>query len=131
LHCATFAVCTVGPAVLAAALTSQGGSPSVAKVAFLLACLLLSGAALSHAIGRAQSSTYVLLLAAGFRWGAGAPIFYDHPPGTPAVDPVMQALVLTDIVIGVTVAALLLALAVQAHKAAGSLDPDDLRPMAG
>ncbi|HTH96697.1 MAG TPA: NADH-quinone oxidoreductase subunit K, partial [Stellaceae bacterium] len=47
-----------------------------------------------------QSSTYVLLLAAGYRKGAGAPIFYTHPPGTPAVDPVVQALVLTDIVIG-------------------------------
>ncbi|HJS87836.1 MAG TPA: monovalent cation/H(+) antiporter subunit G [Acetobacteraceae bacterium] len=53
LHCATFAAATVGPAVLVAAFASQGGSPSVAKVVFLLACLLLSGAALSHAIGRA------------------------------------------------------------------------------
>ncbi|WP_253188868.1 sodium:proton antiporter [Roseomonas mucosa] len=47
-----------------------------------------------------QSGTYVLLLAAGFRWQAGPPVFHDHPPGTPAVDPVVQALVLTDIVVG-------------------------------
>ena len=53
LHCATFAVSTVGPAVLAAAFASQGGSPSVVKVVFLLGCLLLSGATLSHAIGAA------------------------------------------------------------------------------
>jgi multisubunit Na+/H+ antiporter MnhG subunit len=53
LHCATFSVSTAGPAVLAAAFASHGGSPSVVKVAFLLACLLLSGAALSHAIARA------------------------------------------------------------------------------
>ena len=33
-----------------------------------------------------QSATYVLLLAAGYRWNAIAPIFYNHPPGTPAVD---------------------------------------------
>lgn len=46
-----------------------------------------------------QSATYVLLLGIGFRWHAGPPIFYDHPPGTPAVDPVVQALVLTDIVV--------------------------------
>jgi multicomponent Na+:H+ antiporter subunit C len=78
-----------------------------------------------------QSSTYVLLLEVGYRAGATAPIFKDVPPGTRAVDPVVQALVLTDIVIGVTVAALLLALDVQAHKEARSLDPDDLRPMAG
>ena len=76
-----------------------------------------------------QSSTYVLLLAAGFRWGAGAPIFYDRDPGTPAVDPVVQALVLTDIVVGAAVTALLLALALQLHRKRGTLDPDLLRPM--
>ncbi len=76
-----------------------------------------------------QASTYVLLLAAGFRWHAGAPIFYTHPPGTPAVDPVVQALVLTDIVIGATVTALLLALTLQLHKRRGTLDPLALRPL--
>jgi multicomponent Na+:H+ antiporter subunit C len=76
-----------------------------------------------------QSATYVLLLAAGFRWGGIAPIFYTRPPGTPAVDPVLQALVLTDIVIGATVTALLLALALQLHKRRGTLDPERLRPL--
>ncbi len=76
-----------------------------------------------------QSSTYVLLLAVGFRWHAGAPIFYSHPPGTPAVDPVLQALVLTDVVIGATVTALLLALALQLHKRRGTLDPEALKAM--
>jgi multicomponent Na+:H+ antiporter subunit C len=76
-----------------------------------------------------QSSTYVLLLAVGYREGAGPPIFYTHPPGTPAVDPVVQALVLTDIVIGATVTALLLALVLQLHKRRGKLDPDELRPL--
>jgi multicomponent Na+:H+ antiporter subunit C len=76
-----------------------------------------------------QSSTYVLLLAVGYRWDAGPPIFYDHPPGTPAVDPVVQALVLTDIVIGATVTALLLALVLQVHKRKGTVDPERLRPL--
>jgi multicomponent Na+:H+ antiporter subunit C len=76
-----------------------------------------------------QSSTYVLLLSAGYRTGAGAPIFAEHPPGTPAVDPVVQALVLTDIVVGATVTALLLALAVQVFKRRGTLDPARLRPL--
>jgi len=76
-----------------------------------------------------QSSTYLLLLAIGYRLGAGAPIFADHPPGTPAVDPVVQALVLTDIVVGATVTALLLTLALQVHKRKGTLDPEALRPM--
>ncbi len=76
-----------------------------------------------------QSATYVLLLAVGYRWGAAAPIFYDRPPGTPAVDPVVQALVLTDIVVGAAVTALLLALALRLHRKCGTLDPERLRPM--
>ncbi len=76
-----------------------------------------------------QSSTYVLLLSVGYRWGGGPPIFYDHSPATPAVDPVLQALVLTDIVVGATVIALLLALVLQVHKRRGSVDPEHLRPL--
>jgi multicomponent Na+:H+ antiporter subunit C len=78
-----------------------------------------------------QSSTYVLLLSIGYRREAGPPVFYDIPPGSRAVDPVVQALVLTDIVVGATVTALLLALAVQIHKRKGSLDPEELREMRG
>ncbi len=78
-----------------------------------------------------QSSTYVLLLAIGYRTGARAPVFADIAPGTPAVDPVVQALVLTDIVVEVTVVALMLALAVQTHKRFGTLNPDELRATRG
>jgi len=78
-----------------------------------------------------QSSTYVLLVAIGYRTGAAAPIFADIKPGTPAVDPVVQALMLTDIVVEVTVAALLLALAIQVHKRHGTVDPDKLRRLRG
>ncbi|HET8667150.1 MAG TPA: cation:proton antiporter subunit C [Terriglobales bacterium] len=78
-----------------------------------------------------QSSTYVLLLAIGYRVGATAPVFAGVPVGTPAVDPVVQALMLTDIVVEATVMALLLALAVQAHKRTGTLDPDKLKELRG
>lgn len=78
-----------------------------------------------------QSSTYLLLLAIGYRTGGAAPVFYDIPVGTPAVDPVVQALTLTDVVVEATVTALLLALAVQAFKRFGTLDPEELRPMRG
>ncbi len=76
-----------------------------------------------------QSATYVLLLGLGYVRDAGPPVFYDHPPGTPAVDPVVQALVLTDIVVGAAVSALLLAIAIQVQKRRGTLDPQALRPM--
>jgi multicomponent Na+:H+ antiporter subunit C len=78
-----------------------------------------------------QSSTYVVLIAIGYREGATAPVFYDIPRGRRAVDPVVQALTLTDVVVGVTVTALLLAVAVQMHKRYGTLDPDEIRPRTG
>jgi multicomponent Na+:H+ antiporter subunit C len=76
-----------------------------------------------------QSSTYVLLLAVGFRSGGKAPIVADIPSTSRLVDPVVQVLVLTDVVIEATVTALLLALVVQAHKRFGSVDPAELRTL--
>ena len=76
-----------------------------------------------------QSSTYVLLLAIGYREDAAAPIFVDIPRNTPAVDPVVQALTLTDVVVGGAVTALLLAIAVQIEKQLDTLDPDELDPL--
>ncbi len=78
-----------------------------------------------------QSSTYVLLLAIGYRTGGAAPVFADIPVGTPAVDSVVQALMLTDVVVEVTVMALLLAMAVQAYKRTGTLDPDKFSVLRG
>jgi multicomponent Na+:H+ antiporter subunit C len=82
-------------------------------------------------VGVAQASTYVLLLAIGYRVGGRAPIFFDIPRGTPVVDPVVQALTLTDVVVEATVSAVLLALAVQAHRRFGSADPDRLGELRG
>jgi multicomponent Na+:H+ antiporter subunit C len=79
----------------------------------------------------AQSSTYVLLLAVGYRTGGRAPIFSDLPPGTPVVDPVVQALTLTDVVVEATVSAVLLALALQAHRRFGTADPDRIGTLRG
>ena len=76
-----------------------------------------------------QSSTYLLLLGVGFRAGGKAPIIADIPATARLVDPIVQVLVLTDIVIEGTITALLLALVVQAHKRFGSVDPADLRPL--
>ncbi len=78
-----------------------------------------------------QSSTYVLLLTIGYRTGAAAPIFADIPVGTPAVDPIVQALMLTDVVVEVTVLALLLALVVLQHERTGKLDPNALGLLRG
>ena len=78
-----------------------------------------------------QSSTYLLLLAIGYVKGGGPPIFKGVKLGTTTVDPVVQALTLTDIVVSVTVIALILALALDVHKAAGTVDPDEIEAMKG
>ncbi|PWI42831.1 sodium:proton antiporter [Streptomyces sp. ICBB 8177] len=87
-----------------------------------------------HTIGClavAQSSTYVLLLAVGYRRGGTSPYFSDTPKSTQVVDPVVQALALTDVVVGATVTALLLALAIQLRKRHGTIDPDSLTGLKG
>jgi multicomponent Na+:H+ antiporter subunit C len=76
-----------------------------------------------------QSSTYLLLLGVGYRSGSLAPIVADIPTHSHLVDPVVQVLVLTDVVIEATITALLLALVVQAHKRFGSVDPAELRAL--
>ncbi len=75
-----------------------------------------------------QSSTYVALLSVGYLRGGIAPILADKPAGLPMVDPVIHALALTDIVVGATVTALLLALVVEVHTHRGTIDPEHLKP---
>ncbi len=78
-----------------------------------------------------QSSTYVLLLSIGYVKHGVAPIFKGTKLGTTAVDPVVQALTLTDVVVSVAVLALILALALDAHRLAGTVDPDRLADFKG
>ena len=76
-----------------------------------------------------QTSTYVLLLGIGYRTGGAAPVFADISPGQVTVDPVVQALMLTDVVVEAVVVALLLAMVVKAHEKSGSVDPCELSGM--
>ena len=78
-----------------------------------------------------QSSTYVLLLAVGYRRGSAPPITKNRQPGSLLSDPVVQALTVTDIVVSVVVLALILSLALQAHRHARTVDPDQMRPTHG
>lgn len=79
-----------------------------------------------------QSSTYVLLLAIGFRMGGAAPVYTDGvDPTVRLVDPIVQALMLTDVVVEAVVVALLLAIVVKAFEKTGSVDPEDLRALRG
>ena len=65
-------------------------------------------------LGLLEAGVNLVLLAAGFRANAHAPILSEmYKAGTPMVDPVPQALILTAIVIGVGVLALALALSLE------------------
>jgi multicomponent Na+:H+ antiporter subunit C len=101
-------------------LTGLYGIATSRNVIHLVSCLFV-----------AQSSTYVLLLSIGYRSGGTAPILIEVPEGLPLVDPVVQSLALTDIVVGATVSALILIFALQAHKRSGTLDPRRAPPMRG
>lgn len=80
----------------------------------------------------AQSGTYVLLLAIGYQKGATAPVFGStEKPSLKVVDPVVQALTLTDVVVAATVTAVLLALAIRINKTHGTVDPDELTSLEG
>ncbi len=78
-----------------------------------------------------QTSTYVLLLGIGYRTGGTAPVFSDIPVGTVTVDPIVQSLMLTDVVVEATVLALLLAMVVKANELSGTIDPEELRVLTG
>ncbi|MEU3184151.1 sodium:proton antiporter [Streptomyces sp. NPDC006923] len=109
---------------------------AVAAWIFLVGCYgLATSRNLIHAVGClavCQSSTYVLLLAVGYRDHGTAPVFSDIAPGSrPLVDPVVQALTLTDVVVGATITALLLALVIQVAKRHGTVNPDELSELRG
>lgn len=78
-----------------------------------------------------QSATYVLLLAVGYKKHGTAPVFADIPASRRVVDPVVQSLTLTDLVVAVAVSALLLALALKVYDHHQSLDPGEVTELAG
>ncbi len=78
-----------------------------------------------------QTSTYILLVGIGWRHGGAAPVLVGTEPGQTIVDPIVQALMLTDIVVQATVMALLLAMAVQLYEALGTVDPGRMKVLRG
>ena len=78
------------------------------------------------ALAIAEAGANLLLLLAGYRWDAAAPILLGGVASGPMVDPVPQAMVLTAIVIGVGIQALAVALLLRVHRAYGTLDVREL-----
>jgi multicomponent Na+:H+ antiporter subunit C len=86
---------------------------------------------LTVCVSLCQSATYVLLLAIGYKKHGTAPVFSDIPTNRRVVDPVVQSLTLTDIVVAVAVGALLLSLALKAFDHHESLDPAEMAELKG
>ena len=74
------------------------------------------------ALSVAEAGGNLLIVLAGYRGEAVAPILGYAAPGMAMVDPVPQALVLTAIVIGVGVQALAVAVLVRIYRAYGTLE---------
>jgi multicomponent Na+:H+ antiporter subunit C len=74
------------------------------------------------ALAIAEAGANLLLILAGYRWDAFAPILVEGRPAQAMVDPVPQAMVLTAIVIGVGVQALALSLVIRVKQRYGTLD---------
>jgi multicomponent Na+:H+ antiporter subunit C len=101
------------------------------------AVILYLGAILLFLIGLMESAAFLMLIVQGFRLKATAPILAgiygeEIVPGvTHVVDPIVQALTLTSIVIGVATLALALALIILLARHTGSLDVRRLNRLRG
>ena len=79
------------------------------------------------ALAIAEAGANLMLVLAGYRWDAVAPILAGTPATQPMVDPVPQAMVLTAIVIGVGVQALALSLVIRVKQRYATLDMREAR----
>jgi multicomponent Na+:H+ antiporter subunit C len=93
----------------------------------------LAGLVLSHHLFRivlalviAEAGANLMLVLAGFRWDAVAPILTTLGELPQMVDPVPQAMVLTAIVIGVGVQALAVSILIRIHQRYHSLDRSEV-----
>lgn len=85
-------------------------------------------------LGLMESATFLMLIALGYRTGGTAPIFYEQgivPGETVVVDPIMQALALTSIVIGVVTLAMALSLIIHLARHYRTLDAHRIRDLRG
>jgi multicomponent Na+:H+ antiporter subunit C len=77
----------------------------------------------------AETGLQLVMIAVGYIRGGTAPILDSAGATGHTVDPVPQALVLTAIVIGVAVNALLLALVIRLYRKKGTLDVGEFREL--
>ena len=77
----------------------------------------------------AETGLQLMMIAVGYVRHGTAPILDEAAAAGQTVDPVPQALVLTAIVIGVAINALLLALIIRLYRKKGTLDVESFREL--
>lgn len=76
-------------------------------------------------------SLYLFLALTGYRWSGRSPIYDPSQEVTNMVDPLPQAMVLTAIVIGLGVLALMIGIAVRLYEKYGTFDITEIRKLRG
>jgi multicomponent Na+:H+ antiporter subunit C len=97
-----------------------------------LAAMLLRGNLIKVIMGLAlvEAAVNLFLVAVGYREGAIAPIF-TNAPTTEMVMPTVQAMTLTNIVIGIATTALLLSFTMIIYRKYGTADAGEMRKLRG
>jgi multicomponent Na+:H+ antiporter subunit C len=78
-----------------------------------------------------ENAVNLFFILAGYRKGGEAPILEEGMKGAVFVDPLPQAMILTSIVIGLGVTALLVAISVRIYEKYGTFDVKRIRELKG
>ncbi|PAV09063.1 MULTISPECIES: sodium:proton antiporter [Methanocorpusculum] len=98
-------------------------------IGIALATILLKKNMIKMVMGLAmlEGAVNLFLVSLGYRENGIAPIFTNAPEGADMVLPTVQALTLTNIVIGVATTALMLVLVMVIYKKYGTVNADKMR----
>ncbi|HJJ30004.1 MAG TPA: sodium:proton antiporter [Methanocorpusculum sp.] len=98
-------------------------------IGIALATILLKKNMIKMVMGLAmlEGAVNLFLVSLGYRENGIAPIFTNAPEGVDMVLPTVQALTLTNIVIGVATTALMLVLVMVIYKKYGTVNSDKMR----
>ncbi|ABN07124.1 sodium:proton antiporter [Methanocorpusculum labreanum] len=98
-------------------------------IGIALATILLKKNMIKMVMGLAmlEGAVNLFLVTLGYRENGIAPIFTNAPEGADMVLPTVQALTLTNIVIGVATTALMLVLVMVIYKKYGTVNSDKMR----
>lgn len=96
-------------------------------------CILVKRNMIKIIIGMSiiDYSLYLFLVLIGYRLQGRSPIYDKTQEVTNMVDPIPQALVLTAIVIGLAVLALMIAIAIRLYEKYGTFDITEIKKLRG